>query len=129
MTLVHVVMMLAVLQYYAFGIAVGAARGRYKVPAPATSGDPAFERVYRVQMNTLEQLMLFLPGLWTFALFVSPTWAAGLGLVYLVGRVIYFVGYTKDAGKRGLGFVIGALPTLVLMVGGLVGAVLAALRA
>lgn len=125
---VYVVMMLAVLEYYAFGIAVGAARGRYKVPAPATSGQPDFERVYRVQMNTLEQMMVFLPSLWTFAVFVSATWAAGLGLVYVVGRVIYFFGYSKDAKKRGLGFIIGALPTMVLLFGGLIGAVMAALR-
>lgn len=124
---VYVVMMLAVLEYYAFGIAVGAARGRHKVPAPATTGHPVFERVYRVQMNTLEQMMVFLPSLWTFALFVSPTWAAGLGLVYIVGRVLYFVGYARAAEKRSLGFGVSALPTLILMVGGLVGAARAAL--
>jgi len=128
MTLVYVVMMLAVIEYFAFGMAVGMARGRYKIPAPAVSGNPDFERYYRVQMNTLEQMMVFLPSLWTFATFVSASWAAGLGLVFVVGRLVYFIGYTKAANKRGIGFGISGLPTMILMIGGLVGAVLAALE-
>ncbi len=128
MTLVYVVMMLAVLEYFVFGLAVGAARGRLKVPAPATTGHPDFERTYRVQMNTLEQLMVFLPSLWTFATFVSAPWAAGLGLVFVIGRLVYFFGYRKAADKRGIGFGISALPTMALLIGGLIGAVMAALR-
>jgi len=128
MAAVYAVMMLAVLEYYVFSFAVGAARGRYKVPAPATSGHPDFERVYRVHMNTLEQMMVFLPSLWTFATFVSVRWAVILGLVYVLGRAIYFVGYAKAANKRGIGFMIGALPTMALLLGGLVGAAMAALR-
>ena len=104
MALVYVVMMLAVIEYFAFGMAVGMARGRYKIPAPAVSGNPDFERYYRVQMNTLEQMMVFLPSLWTFATFVSANWAAGLGLVFVIGRLVYFIGYTKAANKRGIGF-------------------------
>jgi glutathione S-transferase len=128
MTLVYVVMMLAVIEYFAFGMAVGMARGRYKIPAPAVSGNPDFERYYRVQMNTLEQMMVFLPSLWTFATFVSASWAAGLGLVFVIGRLVYFYGYTKAANKRGIGFGISGLPTMILMIGGLVGAVMAAIR-
>jgi glutathione S-transferase len=128
MSLVYVVMMLAVIEYFAFGLAVGRARGRYGIPAPAVSGNPDFERCYRIQMNTLEQMMVFLPSLWTFATFVSASWAAGLGLVFVIGRLVYFIGYTKAADKRGLGFGISGLPTMILMVGGLVGAVMAALR-
>jgi uncharacterized membrane protein YecN with MAPEG domain len=128
MTLVYVVMMLAVIEYFAFGMAVGMARGRYKIPAPAVSGNPDFERYYRVQMNTLEQMMVFLPSLWTFATFVSASWAAGLGLVFVIGRLVYFFGYTKAANKRGIGFGISGLPTMILMIGGLIGAVLAAIR-
>jgi len=128
MALVYVVMMLAVIEYFAFGMAVGMARGRYKIPAPAVSGNPDFERYYRVQMNTLEQMMVFLPSLWTFATFVSASWAAGLGLVFVVGRLVYFYGYTKAANKRGIGFGISGLPTMILMIGGLVGAVMAALE-
>jgi hypothetical protein len=125
---VHVVMLLAVLQYFVFGLAVGRARGRYGIPAPATAGHPDFERYYRIQMNTLEQLAVLLPSLWTFATFVDPDWAAGLGLVFIVGRTLYFTGYAKAANKRALGFGIAALPTLVLLVGGLIGAVSAALN-
>jgi glutathione S-transferase len=128
MALVYVVMMLAVIELFAFGMAVGMARGRYKVPAPATSGNADFERYYRVQMNTLEQMAVFLPSLWTFATFVSATWAAGLGLVFVIGRLVYFVGYTRAANKRGIGFLISGLPTLALMIGGLIGAAMAALR-
>jgi uncharacterized membrane protein YecN with MAPEG domain len=128
MTLVYVVMMLAVIEYFAFGMAVGMARGRYKIPAPAVSGNPDFERYYRVQMNTLEQMMVFLPSLWTFATFVSASWAAGLGLVFVIGRLVYFIGYTKAANKRGIGFGISGLPTMILMIGGLIGAVMAAIR-
>lgn len=128
MALVYVVMMLAVIEYFAFGMAVGMARGRYKIPAPAVSGNPDFERYYRVQMNTLEQMMVFLPSLWTFATFVSASWAAGLGLVFVIGRLVYFFGYTKAANKRGIGFGISGLPTMILMIGGLIGAVLAAIR-
>jgi len=127
MTLVYVVMMLAVIQLFAFGMAVGGARGRYKIPAPATTGNPDFERYYRVHMNTLEQMVVFLPSLWTFATFVSANWAAGLGLVYVIGRIVYFIGYTKAANKRGIGFGISGLPTLILMIGGLIGAVMAAI--
>lgn len=128
MALVYVVMMLAVIEYFAFGMAVGMARGRYKIPAPAVSGNPDFERYYRVQMNTLEQMMVFLPSLWTFATFVSANWAAGLGLVFVIGRLVYFVGYTKAANKRGIGFGISGLPTMILMIGGLIGAAMAALK-
>lgn len=128
MSLVYVVMMLAVIEYFAFGMAVGMARGRYMIPAPAVSGNPDFERYYRVQMNTLEQMMVFLPSLWTFATFVSASWAAGLGLVFVIGRLVYFIGYTKAANKRGIGFGISGLPTMILMVGGLIGAVMAALE-
>ena len=128
MPLVYVVMMLAVIEYFAFGMAVGMARGRYKIPAPAVSGNPDFERYYRVQTNTLEQMMVFLPSLWTFATFVSASWAAGLGLVFVIGRLIYFIGYTKAANKRGIGFGISGLPTMILMVGGLIGAVMATLE-
>ena len=128
MALVHVVTMLAVLELFGFGIAVAAARARYKVRAPATSGHPDFERYYRIPVNTLEQLMVFLPSLWTFAIFVSATWAAGLGAVFVLGRLLYFMGYAKAAEKRGPGFLIGAVPTMILLAGGLIGAVLAALR-
>jgi uncharacterized membrane protein YecN with MAPEG domain len=127
MALVSIVVALALLQFFWFGLQVGRARMLYKVPAPATSGNPDFERVFRVQMNTLEQLAMFVPSMYMFATWVSPTWATGLGAVYVVGRFVYAAGYTRAAEKRGAGFGMSALPTMVLMVGSLVGAVRAAI--
>ena len=119
---VFVVMLLALLQYFGFSMAVGRARYRYGVKAPATTGNEDFERVYRAQMNTLELLAIFLPALWAFALFISPVWAAGLGLVFIVGRFMYFMGYVKAADKRSVGFGLSMFPTLFLLLGGLFGA-------
>ena len=129
MELVYFVTVLALIQYFLFGIAVGQARRTYNVPAPAMSGPPEFERVQRVQMNTLEQLVMFIPSLWMFAHLVSTTWAAGLGLVFIVGRALYSSGYRKAANKRGLGFGVSSLPVLIMMVGSLIGSGVAAWRA
>jgi glutathione S-transferase len=103
---------------------VGGARGRYKVPPPATHGHPDFERYYRVHMNTLEQLVMFLPSLWLFAIYVSPEWAAGLGAVWIVGRILFARGYYIATEKRILGFVITISATAILLLGGIVGIVL-----
>jgi glutathione S-transferase len=81
-----------------------------------------FERYYRVHYNTLEQLIIFLPGLWLFGFYIGYSWAAGIGLIYLVGRVIYGVAYIKDPGSRGIGMILSVLPCWVLILGGLVGA-------
>ncbi|MFZ9708108.1 MAG: MAPEG family protein [Steroidobacteraceae bacterium] len=124
---IHFVMLLALLEYFVFLLAVGRARHRFGVAAPATSGNADFERYYRVQMNTLELLVIFIPALWTFALFVSEPVAAALGLVFVLGRLLYFTGYTKAANKRSLGFAISSVPMIVLLVGGLIGAARAAL--
>ena len=89
MTYVEIVLALALLQFMVFGIAVGRARGKYQFPAPATTGNEMFERYFRVQMNTLEQLVVFIPAIVLFAHLVDPRWAAGLGAVYLIGRTLY----------------------------------------
>lgn len=123
MAYVLLVIVLALLQFVLFGIAVGRARGKYGVHAPAVSGNEHFERYFRVQMNTLEQLIVFLPAVWLFAQFVSPQWAAGLGGVYLVGRTLYFLSYVKNPKSRGLGFILTSLPSLIMLVGVLVEAV------
>lgn len=128
MSLVYFVLLLALLQYFIFGLNVGRARGRFGIPAPGTTGHPDFERIYRVHANTLEQLVLFVPSLLLFAELVSAAWAAGLGIVYLVGRQLYSIGYTKAAEKRGAGFGLSALPVLVMLGGSLVAAGLAAWR-
>jgi uncharacterized MAPEG superfamily protein len=124
MAWVLIVMVLALLQFVAFGAAVGRARGRHGVPAPATTGNPVFERYFRVQMNTLEQLVIFLPAIWLFAQFVDPHWAAGLGAVYLIGRMVYFNSYVKEPKSRGLGFGLTALPSLIMLGGVLYQAVM-----
>jgi uncharacterized MAPEG superfamily protein len=124
--MVYAVLGLALLQYLAFGVAVGAARGRYGVKAPATTGHEAFERYYRVQMNTLELLVVFIPALPLFAYYVSVRWAVVLGIVYLLGRALYYFAYVKDPAKRGLGYVISYVPVAVLLVGGTGAAALAA---
>jgi uncharacterized MAPEG superfamily protein len=120
---VLIVMVLALLQFYAFGIAVGGARKRHGIAAPATSGHPVFERYFRVQMNTLEQLVAFLPAIWLFAQFIDPRWAAGLGAVYLTGRQIYFFSYVKDPKTRSLGFGLSSVPIFIMLFGVLYAAV------
>jgi glutathione S-transferase len=117
MAWVLIVMVLALLQFYGFGIAVGGARKRYGISAPATSGHPVFERYFRVQMNTLEQLVAFLPAIWLFAQFIDPHWAAALGVVYLTGRMIYFMSYVKEPKSRSLGFALTSLPILIMLGG------------
>lgn len=96
---------------------VGRARGKYKVKAPATTGDPAFERAFRVQMNTLESVVAFLPVLWLFAAFVSGLWSAVLGAVWLAARVWYAIAYQQDAARRGPAFGLAFLVFAVLAFG------------
>jgi glutathione S-transferase len=123
MPYVAIVTVLALAQFIVFGVLVGRARSRCGVQVPATSGHPEFERYFRVHMNTLEQLVLFLPALWIFAWFVSPPWAAVAGVVYLIGRVIYAVAYVREPKRRTLGFALTILPTQILMLGTLIWAV------
>jgi glutathione S-transferase len=122
METVAIVSVLALLQYIAFGTAVARARGRYGVHAPAVTGHEVFERYFRVQQNTLELLVVLLPSLWLFATYADATWAAVLGAVYLVGRLLYFRGYVRDPARRELGFALSLGPVLVLLVGALIGA-------
>jgi glutathione S-transferase len=102
-------------------INVGRARVKYGVKPPAVLGNPDFERFLRVQQNTLEQIILFLPALWIFANFVSPIAASILGAIWIIGRILYAWGYYQAAEKRGLGFAISTLATMVLLLGSLVG--------
>ena len=123
MAYVNIVTALAVLQLIAFGFLVGSARVRYNIKAPASSGDPVFERYFRVQMNTLEQVVALVPGLYLFSHYFNPLVAAGLGVLYLVGRVLYATSYIADPKKRGPGFLLSFAPVVFLLVGGIVGAV------
>lgn len=102
-------------------VAVGRARGIHKVPAPQMDGPPAFQRAVRVQANMVEQLILFLPLLWLAAAFGAPVMAAGLGIVWIVGRVMYALGYYQQAEKRHSGFGIAMLAAAGLFILALVG--------
>jgi glutathione S-transferase len=117
MPYVALVTVLALAEFIWFGILVSKARTRYGVPAPASTGNEMFERAFRVQMNTLEQLVVFLPVLWIFAHYVSPYWAAGLGAVFIIGRAIYARSYVRDPSSRSLGFALTALPSIFMLVG------------
>ena len=125
MDLIALIILIALAQYVYFTLRVGAARVRYGVEAPRTSGDERWERLYRVQMNTQEQLVVFLPALFAFAWFVGDAWAAGLGVVFVLGRALYARQYIADPASRGPGMMLSFLPNLVLAVGALVGAALA----
>ena len=102
---------------------VGAARAKTGVNAPAMAGQPDFDKAFRIHMNTIEQLVLFIPVLWLATSVVGDLWAAEIGVVWIVGRVIYAAGYRKDVEKRGPGFIITLLPTAVLTVVALWGVV------
>ncbi|HEY2678429.1 MAG TPA: MAPEG family protein [Steroidobacteraceae bacterium] len=123
MAYVDIVTALAVLQFVVFGFKVGGARGRYGVKAPAITGNEIFERHFRVHMNTLEQLVVFLPGIYLFARYFNPLVAAALGVVYLVGRELYAFTYVKDPAKRDVGYGMTFLPMMILVAGGLIGAI------
>lgn len=96
-------------------VLVARARVRFGVRAPATTGNPDFERAFRVQMNTIEASIIFLPALWLAALYGTPVVVAAAGLVWLLGRVLYALGYLKEARKRSMGFGIAALGFFVLV--------------
>lgn len=121
---IDLVAVLALLQLMFFGILVGSARGKYGVHAPATSGHPQFDRVYRVQMNTLELLVMFLPALYLAAHYWSPVPVAAGGVVYLLGRMVYWRAYAKDPASRSLGFGLSIFPILGFLLATLAGIVL-----
>ncbi len=110
---------LAILFYFFTCVQVARARVKFGVKVPAISGDPDFERVFRVQMNTLEWIPIFLPSLWLFAIYISDPFAAVLGLIWIAGRILYMTGYVQAAAKRSPGFAVQALATIALWVGAL----------
>ena len=115
MEYVIAVVMLALLQYTWFAIEVGRARGRFEVPAPATSGNENFERFFRAHQNTTEQLVVLLPAIFACAYLVNETLAAAMGLLFVVGRLMYFRGYTNPEKSRSLGFGLGLIANAVLI--------------
>lgn len=115
------VTLLAIALYFLTGLRVSDARGRFGVKAPATTGDPDFERVFRVQQNMLEWMPIFLPSLWMFAVYVADVWAAAIGLLWLAGRALYILDYSEAAEARGRGFAVQATAAGVLFFGACIG--------
>jgi len=124
MEAVAIVTILALGQFILFSIQVGSMRGQHGVKAPAIAGHPEFERMFRVQQNTMEQLVAFVPALWIFAYLVNPLWGAGIGLVFIIGRFIYRSSYIKDPDARGMGFTVTFIPTAVMLTWSLIVAVM-----
>ncbi len=119
-----IVTFLVLAQYVLFGIQVGGMRVKHGVRAPATTGHEEFERMNRVHLNTMEQLVVFLPALWIHAQYANPLWGAALGLVFIVGRFLYRAEYLKDPGSRSAGFTMSFIPSAVLLIWALVVAVM-----
>lgn len=113
----------ALLVYFALTVNVGRARGRYGIKAPAVTGNENFERAYRIQMNTMEQLVFFLPALWLYAVLVSDAGAGVGGLIWVIGRIIYALAYTRDPATRGRGVIITMLAQIGLFLGAAYGVV------
>ena len=122
------VILLAVILYFWTGFRVGQARGKFKINAPATTGNPDFERVFRVQMNMLEWMPIFLPAIWLAAIYVSDIGAALLGLVWIAGRLLYMRGYSEAAEKRETGFFMQAIAAGLLWLAALVGVLVSMLH-
>ncbi len=123
MEMVYVVIALALLQFFIFSVLVSRARVKFGIDPPAVTGDPIYERYHRVHYNTMEQLVMFIPAMLLFGAYVNSLGAAGLGLLFIIGRIIYFRAYIADPEKRGPGFSLTILPTIILLLGGLGGAI------
>ena len=118
---VFIVILIALIEYIVFTALVGRARALYGIRAPATTGHPEFERTNRVHQNTLESLIVFVPAVWIFGLYVSYLWATVLGVLFVIARAIYAVGYIRAAEKRSIGAGLTALANMALVIGGLIG--------
>lgn len=127
MEITAIVTVLALLQYTWLGVQVASVRGKHGLTAPAMSGHPEYDRMFRVHYNTMEQLVLFLPALWLYGHMVSHLWAAGFGAVFLIGRFVYRAEYLKDPASRTLGFAMTFLPSATMLIWVLVVAVKALL--
>jgi glutathione S-transferase len=119
-----IVTVLVVLVYFFIATRVAAAHIKFNVKLPAVSGHPDFERVYRVQMNTLEWMPIFLPLLWLCAIYFSDVAAALVGLLWIAGRVMYFLGYSQAVEKRVPGFFVQAMACILLLAGAVAGMIM-----
>ncbi len=111
----------ALLVYYFTLFKAGMARVRFKIPAPLHEGPDEYVRYVRVHQNTLEHLVLFLPGLWLFSVAVDPLWAAGIGILWPIGRIGYAIGYYQSAEKRRAGLLVSMPPIYIFVLGSLIG--------
>jgi glutathione S-transferase len=123
--LVAFVIACALIEYMIFGFAVGKARSVHNVNAPSIAGPPEFERTMRAHQNTLENLVIFIPAINLFAVYVHAEIAAALGAVWIIGRFLYFRGYVEDAPKRAPGMMISWICSAIMLVGGAIGALMA----
>jgi glutathione S-transferase len=121
MQYIELVAITAVLQFLFFSMMTGRARMKSGLEAPAMTGDEGFERMYRVQMNTLEALVMFIPALFIASNYWSYLLISGLGVVYLLGRFIYWRAYVAAPKKRGLGFMLSIFPTFILIILSIIG--------
>jgi glutathione S-transferase len=119
----EIVILLALVVYLGTMVYCARMRARHRIMAPATSGHPEFERAFRIQQNTLEQLVAFVPAVWLFSALVNPLFGAGLGAIWLIGRIVFAVSYARAPDKRGPGFTVAFIVLIVLVVGALVKAV------
>ncbi len=115
--------LISLIQYIYFAGRVGATRVKHEVKAPAVEGNEAWERLFRIQQNTLEQLIIFIPAIYIFSVYLSAKWALIPGCIYLIGRQIYSMAYIKDPKTRTLGFGLTFLAQIILVLGGLFGVV------
>lgn len=103
---------------------VGSARGKFGIKAPEMNGPPEFMNTQRVQANTVEQMLIFLPAMWMCALYLGDRWAAAGGALWILGRILYALAYYKDPSKRGLGFALTMTANISLLIGAVVGLVM-----
>ena len=122
MVYITIIVLLALVQFQYFGIAVGRARGRHGVPAPAVSGDEVFERFHRAHQNTLEQLMVFIPAIFACGYYASDLLGVACGVGFLIGRAWYFRCYIVDPETRGTGMSITMLSSVILIIAAIIGA-------
>jgi|TARA_B100001059_G_C17708677_1_gene514216 uncharacterized membrane protein YecN with MAPEG domain len=117
MELIAIITVMILIQTLFFGFEVGKARGKYNIKAPAVSGDENFDRHYRIHQNTIEQIIIFIPSLWLFGYFVNNNVAAALGVLFIIGRLVFRNAYLKNPASREIGFMMGFLPMAICLLG------------